>query len=176
MPPLARAALLLLALTSCSAPISPSKLADSSPAFDPLKFWSGHHRSWGVMENRAGAPTDIVTTDCQGTPAADGSLSMAQTLTVGGKTTHRDWRLRRTGPTTYAATANDMVGEAHGTATGRVFHWSWTLALSPGNPLKDVLMDQWMYLYPNGTMMNRTTIRKLGLILAEVSEQFEPVP
>jgi hypothetical protein len=68
-----------------------------------------------------------------------------------------------------------MVGEAHGVAAGRVFHWSWVLALSPGNPLKNVVMDQWMYLYGGGTMMNRTTISKLGIIAAEVSEQFVPL-
>jgi hypothetical protein len=64
------------------------------------------------------------------------------------------------------------VGQAHGIASGRVFHWSWVLALGK-NPLKHVLMDQWMYLYPDGTMMNRTTISKIGLIVAEVSERFE---
>jgi hypothetical protein len=170
------ALLLLLTLAACgkSAPIA--QFAGTAPAFDPLAFWSGHHRSWGVLEDRGGAPTDTVITDCVGTPAADGSLHMAQTLTLGdGTRTHRDWHLWRTGPAAYAATANDMVGQAAGTASGRVFHWSWVLALSPGNPLKNVLMDQWMYLYPDGTMMNRTTIRKLGVVLAEVSEQFSPV-
>ncbi len=168
---------LLAALAGCSAPIAPAKLAGTLPAFDPIGFWSGHHRSWGVMENRGGAPTDTVVTDCLGTLSPDGSLHMAQTLTLGdGSQSRRDWHLWRTAPETYAATANDMVGEAHGTASGRVFHWTWTLALSPGNKLKNVVMDQWMYLYPNGTMMNRTTIRKLGIVLAEVSEQFEKLP
>jgi hypothetical protein len=37
-------------------------------------------------------------------------------------------------------------------------------------------MDQWMYMMDGGAMMNRTTIRKFGIILAEVSEQFQPVP
>jgi hypothetical protein len=118
-----------------------------------------------------------VITDCIGTPNPDGSLHMAQTLTLGdGTVTHRDWHLWRTAPGHFSATANDMVGEAHGVASGRVFHWTWVLALSPGNPLKNVVMDQWMYLYAGGTMMNRTTIRKLGFVVAEVSEQFEAVP
>ncbi len=176
MPHAARSTILLLALSlaGCGAPIAAEKLAGTTPGFDPLAYWAGHHRSWGVMENRGGAPIDTVVTDCLGTALPDGSLHMAQTLTLGdGTISHRDWHLWRTGPASYAATANDMVGQAAGTATGRVFHWSWTLALSPGNPLKNVVMDQWMYLYANGTMMNRTTIRKLGIVLAEVSEQFE---
>jgi hypothetical protein len=169
--------LLACALAACSKPYPIDRFAGSAPAFDAVAFWTGHHRSWGVLENRVGAPTDTVITDCIGTPNPDGSLHMAQTLTLGdGTVTHRDWHLWRTGPGHFSATANDMVGEAHGVASGRVFHWTWVLALSPGNPLKNVVMDQWMYLYAGGTMMNRTTIRKLGLVLAEVSEQFEAVP
>ena len=83
--------------------------------------------------------------------------------------------MRRTGPGRFEATANDMVGTAVGEASGRAFHWQWTLALSPGNSLKDVTMDQWWYLLDDGSMLNRTTIRKLGYIAAEVSEHFAPV-
>ena len=66
------------------------------------------------------------------------------------------------------------VGTAVGEASGRAFHWQWTLALSPGNPVKNVTMDQWWYLQPDGSMLNRTTVRKLGFIAAEVTEHFVP--
>jgi len=46
------------------------------------------------------------------------------------------------------------------------------LALEPGNPVKNVTMDQWWYLMDDGSLLNRTTIRKLGVILAEVTEHF----
>ncbi len=165
-----------LLLSSCGH-VPVSHFAGTSPPFDAIAFWTGHHRSWGVLENRGGAPTDTVITDCVGTQQPDGSLRMAQTLTLGdGSVQHRDWRLRRTGQGAFAATANDMVGEAHGQAAGRAFHWSWVLALSPGNPLKNVEMDQWMYLMEGGAMMNHTTIRKLGATVAQVSEVFQPAP
>ena len=79
-------------------------------------------------------------------------------------------------PGRYEATANDMVGTATGEASGRAFHWQWTLALSPGNSLKNVTMEQWWYLLDDGSMMNRTTVvSKLGYIAAEVTEHFAPV-
>ena len=167
--------LAVLALAGCGhKPVG--FFAHTGPAFDAVAFWTGHHRSWGVIENRGGAPTDTVVTDCVGTPEPGDSLHMVQTLTLGdGTVQHRDWHLRRTGPGAFTATANDMVGEAHGQAAGRVFHWSWVLALSPGNPLKNVVMDQWMYLHDGGAMMNHTTIRKLGVTVAQVSEVFSPV-
>jgi len=167
----------LLALSACSKPMLVDDFKASQPSFDAIAFWTGHHRSWGVIENRAGAPTDTVVTDCVGTPEGQGGLHMVQTLTLGdGTVQHRDWHLRRTGPNSYVATANDMVGEADGQSAGRVFHWSWVLATKPGSDIRNVTMDQWMYLMDGGAMMNRTTIKKLGVILVEVSETFQPVP
>jgi len=169
---------LLLAMSTCGRPLPIDHFANTAPAFDAITFWTGHHRSWGVLENRAGAPTDTVVTDCVGTPNPDGTLHMVQTLTLGdGTVQHRDWQLRRILhhplPDEFVATANDMVGEPHGTAAGRVFHWSWVLALSPGNAVKNVTMDQWMYLEDGGTMVNHTTITKLGIVVAQVTEQFQ---
>ena len=128
-----------------------------------------------MLENRSGQPTSIVTTDCVGESDGD-TLRMTQRLRVGqDPPTVRTWRMWRAGPGRYAATANDMVGTATGEAAGRAFHWTWTLALSPGNSLRNVSMDQWWFLLDDGSMLNRTTIRKLGVILAEVSEHFAPV-
>ncbi len=176
---LVRTAALLLCwgCAACSDPMPVSRFAGDGPAFDPVSFWTGHVQSWGVLENRSGEPDMVVTTDCVGEAEGDGGLHMRQTLRLGdGTVQSRDWHMRRTGAGRFEATANDMVGTAVGEAAGRAFHWSWVLATKPGDSLRDVTMDQWMYGLDDGTMMNRTTIRKLGIILAEVSEDFHRTP
>ncbi len=148
----------------------------TAPAIDPIHFFTGHVVSWGVLENRSGGPTSVVQTDCVG-EADEEVLRMTQRLTVGQDApVTRTWQMRRAGPGRYEATANDMVGVAAGEAAGRAFHWTWVLATSPGNPLRNVTMEQWWYLLDDGSMLNRTTIRKFGAILAEVSEHFRRVP
>ena len=97
---------------------------------------------------------------------------MVQHLTEGGGQQVRDWHLRRVTPTHFEATANDVVGTAEGDVAGRVFHWRYTLALDPGHALENVSMDQWMYLEEDGSMVNRATVSKLGVVLAEVTEHF----
>jgi hypothetical protein len=162
----------LLLLSACGHAMKVEDFAGTAPPFDPVAFWTGHLHSWGVVENRDGAPSESVQTDCTGTAELDG-VHLVQTLTEGdGTVRHRDWHLRRAGPGRFTATANDMVGTAEGHAAGRVFHWDWVWATSPGNPVKNVTMHQWMYLMPDGTMMNRTIITKLGVTVAEVTEQF----
>ena len=165
---------LVLALAGCGSGKKVTDFAGTTPVLDPVSFFTGHVRSWGVLE-RSGAPTDVVTTDCVGTVEPDGSLHMVQMLDVGGDRSHRDWHMRRTGAGQYEATANDMVGTAHGEASGRAFHWTWTLALKPGNSLYNVTMDQWWYAFDDGTMLNRTGISKLGVTVAEVTERFAPI-
>jgi len=168
---------LCAALAGCGKPMTVARFAGTAPAFDPLVYWTGHTHSWGVVENRSGAPSEIVQTDCVGEAEGADGLHMRQTLTEGdGTVTHRDWHLRRVSPGHFTATANDMVGTAEGVAAGRVFHWTWVWATRPGNALFNVTMSQWMYAMADGTMMNRTTVSKLGVILAEISEQFRHAP
>ena len=165
----------LLVLSGCSDSMPVSAFASHGPSFDPITFFTGHKTSWGVLENRSGQPTSIVTTDCQGTAEGPDGLHMVQVLRIGDdKPVTRDWHMRRTAPGRFEATANDMVGNTVGEAAGRAFHWHWTLALSPGNPIKNVTLDQWWYLENDGSLINRTTISKLGYIAAEVTEHFVP--
>ncbi len=86
---------------------------------------------------------------------------------------HRSWRIRKLDAHHYEATANDIVGTARGEASGNAFHWTFTLAASPGNPLANVQMTQSMYLQADGrSLINHTTIRKFGIAVAQVTETF----
>lgn len=147
--------------------------ASSKPVLDPAQFFSGHARSSGVMENRGGAPSKPVTTTTTGTWEG-ATLRLEQDLVIGdAQPEHRSWRIRRIDAHHFEATANDMVGTARGEAYGNVFHWTFTLALAPGNPLAQVQMSQWMYLQPDSrTLINHSTIRKFGIVVAQVTEQF----
>ena len=159
-------------LASCIA-LRPADFAGDSPVFDPLDFFSGRSESSGVMENRSGAPVKRVKTRTVGF-WQDGVLRLEQELNIDGEpSSHRVWRLRRIDEHHFEGTANDMVGTARGEARGPVFHWTFTLALSPGNPLANVRMSQWMYLQPDRrTMVNHTTVTKAGIVLSQVTEQF----
>jgi hypothetical protein len=154
-------------LAGCDRQTEP--VGGDGPAFDPVAFFSGHVRSHGVVETRSGTPTEEVVTDCQGAIGTDGRLHMTQHLTFqDGEKQERAWIMWRDGPGAFRATANDMAGTADGRSTGWMFHWRWVLERSPVN----VDMEQWMYRMPDGSVLIRTTIGKLGVILAEVTEQF----
>jgi hypothetical protein len=162
----------VLLVAGCAAPLRREAFANTAPAFDPVKFWTGRTSSWGVIENPDGAPTAIITTSTVSTPEGADGLHMIQHVMSGGKDSLRDWHMRRLGRGEFEATANDVIGTARGHTSGRTLHWTWILATKPGNCVFNVNMEQWMYLADNGTLMNRTIITKLGVRLAEISEQF----
>lgn len=163
---------LAIILSGCGT-MNVAQFDGGKPELDPIEFFAGRTSSAGVLETRGGTPSEIVTTKTIG--AWDGeTLRLEQDLVIGGKRQHRSWRIRKLDAHHYEATANDMVGTtARGEAYGNVFHWSFTLTLSPGNPFAHVRMSQWMYLQPDGrTLINHSTIRKLGIVVAQVTEQF----
>jgi hypothetical protein len=167
------AALCLVVLTGCTHRQPLHQFAGLTPVFDPMRFWMGHTHSWGVIENRDGSPSEIVTTDCIGTEDGPNALRLHQQLNFStGKTMIRDWRLVRDAAGHYVATANDMRGAAVGESAGPAFQWSFMLATKPGNRLFDVRFTQHMYAMPDGTLVNRTIVTKFGIVLAEVTEQF----
>ena len=160
-------------LTVCGAILSPSAADEPVAPFDPMVFFDGHTLSRGVVEDRSGAPTEEITTESHASIDAANRLHMEQHLIFrDGKAQNRTWTVWRTGPHRFAANASDMVGTATGETHGRMFHWQWVLARSPGNPLMNVTMEQWMYGLDDGSAMIRTTIGKFGIILAEVTEHF----
>ncbi len=163
------AALLLAGCTEKPATVT----TGAGAAFDPMAFFDGQTRSWGVIENRSGAPTEHVITESTGIRDGSDRLHLVQHLSFqDGTTQQRDWVMWRSGPNQFNATANDMIGIARGTTDGRMFHWQWVLARSPGNPLMNVTMQQWMYRMDDGSVTIRTTVSKFGFIVAEVTEQF----
>ena len=173
--------LIALLITGCAGGLKPESFAGAGPRFDPYAFFEGPTRSWGVIESRSGQPKSRFRTEMMG--RRDGTdLVITQDFTFeDGHKQQRVWRVHRIDDHHYDATANDGVGVSHGVAYGNVFHWQYTIALSPRNPLTHLTFKLWMYLQADGeTMINRVTVTKLGVILARTTEHFHrgtgPVP
>lgn len=161
-------------VTGCANPRQTmEKFSRESPKMVPEQFFAGRTHSWGVFEMAKGAPTQVLTTKTVGVPTKDG-LRFEQELRFSGKQMHRSWLVRKVGEDRYLATGTGIVGVAHGETSGNVFHLDFTLDALPGNPLGRVRMSQWMYLQQDGrTLVNRGTMTKAGIVVAQVSEQFQ---
>jgi len=153
---------------------TPDALA-AETRFRPEQFFAGRTRSSGVLANTVGKPRQRFTTECRGRRRGD-TLWLDQIFRYDdGRTQRRHWQIRRFDAVRYVGRANDVVGEARGKVDGATFQFAYTVALKPGNPLFNVRLDQTMTLQRDGTVENRATIRKLGVVLSRVTERFRRV-
>ena len=162
----------LVVLAGCSS-LKPENFNDGTPVLDPVKFFGGHTHSTGVIESRSGKPSERITTKTEGI-YANGILNMEQDLhSENSKPTHRNFKLKIIDSHHVDATGSDVEGTAHGELYGNYFTWSFRLKVADKGLVKHVNMTQCMYLMPDGkTLIIRSIIRKLGLVVAEITEQF----
>jgi hypothetical protein len=171
--------LLLLAapLLGGCATMQPPDFAGSQTHFELDRYFTGHARSWGVFENGGGAPKKTFVAYSVGKRAEDGTLVLTQHFQFSdGKRQVRIWRIRRIDATHWDATANDMVGVAHGTGVGNAFYWEYNITVNRKNPLATVHVRQWIYQpEATDTVMTRLVVTKLGFKLFEVTESIHHV-
>ena len=166
-------AAIAIAMAGCgSEPIDAFK--NGRPLFEPGKYFAGQTHSWGIIETPSGKPKEVLHTRTAGRWDGRSLLFEQDIVFQGGNTEHRSWLVRRLDEHHYSATGTGIIGTARGEAWGNVFHLDFTLDALPGNPLGRVHMSQWMYLQEDGeTVVNRDTLTKAGLIVAEITEQFQ---
>lgn len=166
------ACLVVFVLAGCST-LSPEKFGSSQPGLDPIKFFGGHTSSSGVLEARNGKPSERITTKTTGV-YANGILSIEQDLyPEKRKQNQRSFKLKLIDEHHVESTGSDIVGVARGLLYGNYFTWRFRLKVADKGLVQHVIMTQYMLLMPDGkTLIIRSIIRKFGMIVKEITEQF----
>ena len=92
-----------------------------------------------------------------------------------GSVQKRAWRLTLRNDGTFDAQAEDVVGIGQGVQSGDAVQLKYKFRLpeSSGGHVLDTV--DWMYLAPNGTIINRSQFRKFGIKVAELVATIRPV-
>jgi len=87
----------------------------------------------------------------------------------------REWTLKLGNDGRIEATAPDVVGTGSGMQTGSAVQLKYRIKLTDeaGGHVLDTV--DWMYLTPNGHIMNRSQFRKFGIKVAELVATMRPV-
>lgn len=91
-----------------------------------------------------------------------------------GSVQNREWKLTLGNDGSIRAEAADVVGIGTGQQAGSAVQLNYRIRLSPeaGGHILDTI--DWMYLAPNGTIMNRSQFRKFGIKVAELVATMRP--
>ena len=158
----------VMVLAGCAPVLAPERFEGRAPFMRPERFFLGETRSQGVLEAASGAPSQRFTVAGRGRLLPDGSLVLDQHIAFEGEPARdRSWRLRPTGPHTYAGSLTDASGPVEAQAYGDLFHLRY--------PLKGVpfgAMEQWLYLQADGeTVVNEAVVRIGGVTVRRLSER-----
>jgi len=169
----AAAGLATLALIGCQ-DMRIEDFSGREPRLELFSYFDGRSRAWGIFEDRFGRLRREFTVDIVGRrDGADGFVLEEDFVYADGEIQRRVWRLRRTGPDTFEGTADDVVGVAQGRTAGNALNWRYVLALKVGESTWNVDFDDWMFLQPDGVMINRARVSKWGFDIGEVTLSFQ---
>jgi len=147
----------------------PGHYAETGPVFDMAVHLNGPIVSEGMIHDFRGRMVSRFVARMQGTwNGSTGTLSESFSYANGG-TQEREWALTLGDNGHFTATADDIIGQAHGQVSGATLSMTYRIRLpdSAGGHVLDV--TDWLYLMENGTILNRSELRKFGLRVGELT-------
>ena len=151
----------------------PGDYAADGPVLDIREALGGRYLSEGVIFDYTGRAKARFKAVMTGQFSASGGVLDEEFTYASGAKQTRQWRLNFLSAETFSATADDIIGEASGTISGNTIRMQYKLRLSEdaGGHVLDVV--DWMYLTDEGTIINRSEMRKFGLKVAELNAVFK---
>ncbi|MBE1284370.1 MAG: DUF3833 family protein [Rhodobacteraceae bacterium] len=146
----------------------PALYAGTGPAFDIRQHLSGDIISEGMIYGPRGHVTSRFVAQMKGTWNGDtGTLSEDFTYDT-GNTQRREWRLTMGENGAFTAEADDIIGIATGQHSGATVQMSYKIRLPEASGGHVLNVTDWLYLMENGTVLNRSELRKFGIKVAEL--------
>lgn len=152
----------------------PHHYEGTGPVFDIRTHLSGEMISEGIIYGPMGRVVSRFVATMNGEWSNDTGTLSEDFAYAGGNNQARKWYLTMGEDGAFTATADDIIGEGRGQQTGATvqLHYRIRLPESAGGHVLDV--TDWMYLMENGTIMNRSEMRKFGIKVAELVATIRP--
>lgn len=143
---------------------------DPSPArFDPMDFFAGRTKAWGVFEDRFGRLRRRFVVSINGYWQDDAFILDEDFSYDDGTRERRTWRLKPDGDGGFRAHTEDCIGDAHGSISGPAAALRYVIRLRVGARHLKVRFDDRMYRVDRDVVVNRAVVSKWGLRLGDIS-------
>lgn len=163
--------LLLLILRERFAGFSAQRPEDydgASPDFDLQKHLNGPIDCEGVIFGPTGRVVSRFSAKMDAHWNGGLGVMRERFLYDSGSRQDREWRLEMGDDGAFRAEADDLIGAGHGRQAGPSAWLRYRIRLprEAGGHVLDV--NDWMYLLPNGVIVNRSRFSKFGIRVAEL--------
>lgn len=154
----------------------PEHYSATTPTFDMVTHLNGPILAEGAIFGPLGRLNSRFVAQMTGEWNEDGtSGTLEEVFTyANGNTQVRKWTLTKTSATTFTATAPDIIGTGTGTLSGATLQMRYTIVLPEDAGGHKLDVTDWLYLMPNGTIMNKSEMRKFGIKVGELIATMRP--
>jgi hypothetical protein len=157
----------VLMLSGCADQLDSYRGTTPPMRFD--QFFNGPVKGYGIVQNRSGKIIRRFDVDMLGEwHGNEGSLK-EHFVYYDGKTQDRIWHIRKLADNRFVGTAADIIGEARGREEGTAIRWSYVMEVPVGDDTFDMSFDDWMYQMDDNIVMNRNTMTKFGIRVADLT-------
>jgi len=152
----------------------PEDYADGGPQFDIRERLNGPIVCEGVIYGPTGRVTSRFVADFEASWQGNVGTMVENFQYDSGSTQRRQWTLTLGNDGAIKAEAPDVVGVGTGRQQGSAVLLNYKIKLTEeaGGHVLDT--TDWMYLTPNGSIMNRSQFRKFGIKVAELVATMRP--
>ncbi len=146
----------------------PEDYAESGPSFDIRNRLNGDMVCEGVIYGPTGRVSSRFFADMTVTWTGNVGVMKEKFQYDSGAIQDREWRLTVANDGSIQAAAPDVIGVGAGRESGPTVLLNYRIKLpeSSGGHVLDT--TDWMYVTPNGSIINRSQFRKFGIKVAEL--------
>ena len=159
-------------LTACGTTMTSQDFAETNPKLILEEYFEGETHAYGLFEDRFGNVRNQFTVMVDGQWDGETLTLDEDFIYTNGDTEYRKWEIKKTGPNTYRGVTQQIIGEAEGVISGNSFNWKYKFKLKVGDGIWNVRFDDWMFLQPDGVLLNKARVYRWGFKIGTVFLSF----
>lgn len=144
------------------------------PMFNMREVFNGPIECEGVIYGPTGRVTSRFEADFVASWDGNVGTVKEEFRYDSGNVQHREWTFTLGNDGSIVAEAPDLVGAGHGTQKGSAVQLNYDIKLTDEAGGHVLSTTDWMYMTPNGNVMNRSQFRKFGIKVAELVATMRP--
>jgi hypothetical protein len=160
-----------LFISGCSVELSDYE--KTTPTFDIKEYFTGEMVAWGIVQDYSNKMNRHFCVELNGTWQENKGVLAEKFYFSDGEISYRNWQLTKEVDGSYRGEAEDVIGTAIGKHQGFAFQFQYELSLEVDKETYQVSMDDWMFQLDQYRVMNKTSISKLGVNVANVTIFFD---
>lgn len=162
-------------LSGCSR-LDIAEFAAGTPPLALEEYFAGNTKAYGLFQDRSGQVKRSFVVDIDG--HWDGTtLTLNEAFVYNdGEHEKRVWTIHKTADGGWEGRADGVVGIAIGRGAGNTFNWRYEFDLKTEQSVIRLRFNDWLFLQPDGVMINRAYVSKFGITVGEVILTFVKQP